>query len=159
MSPETLYFRPGVGSVIYNEHGEVLVFKRADLPDVWQFQQGGMDMGETPEATLWRELSEETGLVDTQFSALLPYPHWTVYAYDRDMIERSQRKNCLGQAHRWFFLQLKPETTIDLSLATDAEFIDYKWLTFDNFLTEASPLKKPIYTELYSFFKEHNLPI
>ncbi len=158
MSSETLYFRPGVGTVIYNEHGEVLVFKRVDMPDVWQFQQGGMEVGETPEVTLWRELAEETGLTDTDFTALLPYPTWTVYAYEPDMLARIGWKNCLGQVHRWFFLELKPEAVVDLAKATHVEFTDSKWINFESFLAEASPLKRPIYTELYAYFTEKNLP-
>ena len=154
---ENLYFRPGVGTVIYNEHGEVLVFKREDLPDVWQFQQGGMEVGETPEDTLWRELREETGLVDTEFDAVLPYPDWTVYAYSPDVLDRMDWKNCLGQVHRWFYLRLQKDTVVDLSKATQAEFCDSKWLDFATFLEEASPMKRAIYTDLYTYFKQQNL--
>ena len=57
------YFRAGVGTVIYREDGQLAWFKRAKYPiGIWQFQQGGIDLGETIETTLWRELREEVGL-------------------------------------------------------------------------------------------------
>ncbi len=146
------YFRPGAGAIVYNDAGEVLVFERSDIPGVWQFPQGGMDTGETIEDTLWRELAEETGLHDTDFSECTPYPHYTVYAYPADVLARVNWKDCLGQVHRWFFLKLKPESILDLDRAAHEEFIDFKWVGFESFLSEASPLKQAIYTELYDFF-------
>ena len=43
---DTRFFRAGVGTVIYNSKGQVAWFERAQNPvGVWQFQQGGIDLG------------------------------------------------------------------------------------------------------------------
>ncbi len=54
-------FRPNVGIVLANEHGQVLWARRVGQ-NAWQFPQGGIHQGETPEQALYRELYEEVGL-------------------------------------------------------------------------------------------------
>ncbi len=151
------YFRPGAGSVIYNQAGEIAVFARTDLPNVWQLQQGGMDADENPEETLWRELEEETGLTTDNFLSSLPYPHWTIYAYP-PTVSRRFATNCLGQVHRWFFLELKPDCEIDLSLATDQEFNAWRFMSFPELLSLTSEMKLGVYTELANYFTKNILP-
>ena len=77
---DTRFFRAGVGTVIYNSAGEVAIFERAQNPiGAWQFQQGGIDLGEDFTTTLWRELSEEIGLKEIDFHTMNEYPNWTLY--------------------------------------------------------------------------------
>ncbi len=148
------YFRPGAGSVIFNSQGEVLTFERADLPGVWQLQQGGMDQGEEPIDTLWREIAEETGLLPDEFSSVIEYPHWTIYAYPPDVRVRFGRSNTLGQVHRWFFLKLRDNVTIDLARATDKEFINWRWSSFTDLIAITGSIKHDIYQELYDFYRQ-----
>jgi len=54
-------FRPNVGIVIANDCGQVLWARRVGQ-SAWQFPQGGINDGETPEQALYRELYEEVGL-------------------------------------------------------------------------------------------------
>jgi len=54
-------FRPNVGIILANPAGRVLWAKRIGM-DAWQFPQGGVNPGETPELALYRELREEIGL-------------------------------------------------------------------------------------------------
>jgi putative (di)nucleoside polyphosphate hydrolase len=154
------YFRPGAGSVIYNESGEILLFERTDLPGVWQFQQGGMETDESPTETLWRELHEETGLVEQNFLTLTEFPNWTTYTYPPDVRAKFDAA-CLGQVHRWFFLKIQPETIIDLTKAADQEFMNWRWSTFDSLLLElleTGGMKRDVYTTLARFFNEHIVP-
>lgn len=155
---DKLYFRPGVGAVIYNVSGDILVFERADLPGLWQCMQGGMDIGETYEDTLWRELEEETGLRPDDIDQVTAYPKWTLYEFSAEMKARTTMKNCLGQVHRWFFLRLKADTTVDLSRATHEEFSNFQFMTFPHFLTVAASAKLAMYEELYDYFKTQNIP-
>ncbi|MFZ6043524.1 NUDIX domain-containing protein, partial [Vibrio natriegens] len=48
-------YRPNVGIVICNSHGQVFWARRYGQHS-WQFPQGGIDEGETPEQAMYREL-------------------------------------------------------------------------------------------------------
>lgn len=146
------YFRAGSGAVIYRYSDyKILVFKRLGQ-EVWQFPQGGLNPGENSENGMWRELAEETTLTKNNFTKQIPYPTWTFYKYPDDFIHPA-RANCIGQAHRWWFLKLKPTTEINLAKATDKEFDDYQWLNFGALLIlEKKSFKQSVYQELYKFF-------
>jgi putative (di)nucleoside polyphosphate hydrolase len=151
---DTRYFRAGVGTVIYNQAGEVAFFVRAAEPiGIWQFQQGGIDIGEPIEQTLWRELKEEVGLSQENIDLVTLMPEWTIY---EDVIASTDSAiPRYGQAHRWFFLKLKNESSIDLSQATEEEFHDYRWTTFaEAVAVTINPQKKPIYQQLETFYNE-----
>lgn len=152
------YFRPGAGSVIYNRRGEVLVFERADLPRTWQFQQGGLDAQETPQDALWRELEEETGLLEEEFISCIPYPEWTLYTYNEETRAKFST-NCLGQVHQWFFLRLRDSAVIDLTRATDKEFTDWRWSDFPTVLATTNAMKLPVYQKLSEFFAREIRPL
>lgn len=155
-SIDTRFFRAGVGTVIYNHKGEVALFERAQYPvGVWQFQQGGIDLDEEPEVTLWRELAEEIGLKKSDFISVTEMPNWTVHTEPDSVVDAT--KSRLGQAHKWYFLELKPEVEIDLSLATENEASDYKWTTFEDAVEVTQALKKHVYRELQTYFNQQIL--
>ena len=54
-------FRPNVGVVLLNARNQVFWGKRLRTHS-WQFPQGGIKHGETPEQAMFRELHEEVGL-------------------------------------------------------------------------------------------------
>ncbi|MHA7263678.1 NUDIX hydrolase [Arthrobacter sp. TMN-37] len=60
---------PGVGAVVYNEAGEVLLGRRADNGR-WAIITGMVDPGEEPAQAMRREVYEETG-VDVEVEVLL----------------------------------------------------------------------------------------
>jgi len=151
------YFRAGTGAIIYNEDGQILIFSRKDNPEIWQLQQGGQDIGENVEDTLWRELREETALLESDFTKVDSFPDWTLYTYSDALRKDLKDSNCLGQAHRWFFLKLKPETKLDLTEAHDDEFIDFKWCTFAELLAITDTLKFDVYTKLAHHFEQNIL--
>lgn len=49
------------GGCIFNERGEVLLQRRGDT-NKWGFPGGAVEIGETPEMAVVREVKEETGL-------------------------------------------------------------------------------------------------
>ncbi len=142
------HFRAGVGCVIFNQTRDVAIFSRIDDPSVWQFQQGGMDEGETVEQTLWRELYEETALTQADFLNVTAYPNWTVYEYPNEI----KHHNRQGQAHKWFFLELAPGTIIDLDKAHDKEFSEVRFVSFAEFIQNPHTFKAHVYQELYAHF-------
>ena len=54
-------YRPNVGIILLNQKNQVFWGKRIHTHS-WQFPQGGIDRGETPEQAMYRELHEEIGL-------------------------------------------------------------------------------------------------
>lgn len=148
----TRFFRAGVGTVIYNEAGEIALFKRASPPvGVWELQQGGIDSGEAPSDTLWRELMEEVGLSRDDVALVTPMEELTVYNRPEALINHSDR--LLGQAHQWFFLKLKSGIEIDVRKATEQEVSEFMWTNFENAISLCDDRKKHVYEKLDTFFR------
>jgi putative (di)nucleoside polyphosphate hydrolase len=147
----TRYFRAGVGTVVYNDARQVAFFERTQHPvGIWQFQQGGIDHGEEPATTLWRELKEEIGLSQTDIETVTEVPGWHPY---QDLLASTDPSiPRIGQVHRWFFLKLKTDASIDLKNATDDEFGNWRWTTFAEAIEQTSDHKKPVYEILQNFF-------
>jgi putative (di)nucleoside polyphosphate hydrolase len=152
------YFRAGVGTVIYNAQGKILVFSRSNRLDIWQMQQGGMDAGESFTETLWRELEEETGLTQEDIATFSKYPTWLYYEYPEHIKSGLKDQNTLGQIHQWFFLKLKPDTIVNLDKAVDKEFADYMWSEFSELIAANDKLKLAVYKELQNYFDTHIRP-
>jgi len=56
------YPEPTVGPIIYNEKGEILLIQCPRWGDYWHIPGGHIEIGETAEQALKREIMEETGL-------------------------------------------------------------------------------------------------
>lgn len=154
----TPHFRAGVGCVIYTEENQLVVFRRSDEVDSWQFPQGGIDEGETPEQAIWRELYEETALSQSDFSETAAYPQWTLYVYPPEITVVRNHAYILGQVQRWWFLKVKPTTVIDVSKATDRELSDWKLTSPQDFLnTNKTEWKQDVYQQLASYLTENIL--
>lgn len=149
---ETRHFRAGVGTVIYNAAGKVAYFERTQNPvGMWQFQQGGIDLGEQPTDTLWRELSEEVGITEQDVDDIHEYPHWTIYQPEDTL--GNPDKSRMGHAHRWYFLKLKAGVNIDLDKASMIEASAYKWITWEEALATTEPCKQHVYQALAEYFR------
>jgi putative (di)nucleoside polyphosphate hydrolase len=152
----TRYYRAGVGTVIYNDANEIAIFKRSKHPiGTWELQQGGIDVGEVKEETLWRELHEEIGILPEDIEHYALMPGQTIYqstlaAGDADV-------QMLGQVHSWFFLKLKNSSEIDLEKSTEDEASEFRWTNFDELISLAGDHKKHVYETLHRYFKEHIL--
>jgi putative (di)nucleoside polyphosphate hydrolase len=90
-------FRPNVGIVLANEQGQVLWARRVGQ-SAWQFPQGGIHEGESPEAALYRELYEEVGLREDDVSLLACTRGWLRYRLPQRLIRRDNKPLCIGQA-------------------------------------------------------------
>lgn len=152
------YFRAGVGTVVYFSDNRVAWFKRNFHPvGIWQFQQGGIDIDESVETTLWRELLEEVGLTQDNIELITEYPKWTVHVYPYLDLNKSDNPepDRLGQVHRWFFLKLKEGVEINLEKATEDEFSAWEWTDFDTVVERTSEDKRPAYEELREFYNQN----
>jgi putative (di)nucleoside polyphosphate hydrolase len=152
----TRYFRAGVGTVIYNDEGEIAIFKRSKHPvGIWELQQGGIDVGEAPEETLWRELHEEIGILPDDIEHYALMPGQTLY--QSPLAAKDVNVPILGQVHCWFFLKLKTDREINLEKSTEDEASEFRWTNFDELISLAGDHKKHVYESLHTYFKEHIL--
>ncbi len=80
-------FRPNVGIILSNSKGRVLWAKRIGQ-NAWQFPQGGIRVGETAEAALYRELNEELGLLPEHVTVLGGTRNWLRYRLPKRYIRQ-----------------------------------------------------------------------
>ena len=98
-----LPYRRGVGVVLFNGLGEVFLGQRIDTPGAWQLPQGGMDPGEHPQATAFRELEEEIGTAKADVLAVTA--DWLSYDLPVEMVPTIWRGRYRGQRQKWFALK------------------------------------------------------
>jgi putative (di)nucleoside polyphosphate hydrolase len=55
-------YRPNVALILRRRDGRIFICERSDVRGAWQFPQGGVKRGESPEDALRREVREEIGL-------------------------------------------------------------------------------------------------
>jgi len=71
-------YRPNVGIILCNASNQVFWGKRVNQ-HAWQFPQGGINAGETPEQAMFRELEEEVGLLPAHVCILGRTREWLRY--------------------------------------------------------------------------------
>jgi len=154
----TLPYRPNVGAIIMNREGKVFLARRADLsrgptdPGVWQFPQGGIDEGETPETALFRELAEEIGTNAIQIIAR--HPEWLSYDLPPHLIGRALGGRFRGQTQAWFVVRFTGnDVDINLNAHLPAEFEDWSWIDLDAIQTYNLGFKRDLYTRLARDFE------
>ena len=142
------FFRAGVGAMVIDAAGRILVLKRAGVAaEGWQLPQGGIRPGEEPAAALARELSEETALSPADVEVLAVCRAWLVYelpeAYRNAKVGR-------GQVQKWFLCRLRgaPEKIVP----DGVEFSAHEWVDPAGLLRRAAPFRKPVYSRLLNEF-------
>lgn len=121
-------YRKNVGIILTKDRKDVLVAKRCHKKSAWQFPQGGIDDGETPQHALFRELEEELGLRKDDVTVLAESQQWLSYEIPKEFRRRSSKPICIGQKQKWFLLQLtSDESKICLDLHEKPEFDEWRW--------------------------------
>ncbi len=137
-------FRFNVGMILVNDQDQVLWAKRY-RQDAWQFPQGGMQEGETPTQTLFRELEEELGLRADQVTILGRTRHWLKYRIPGRML-RKVEPVCRGQKQLWFLLRLEVEDRhINLAHTQKPEFDGWQWVRYCYPLRHIIVFKREVY--------------
>ena len=98
-------YRPNVGIVLCNANNQVFWGKRINQ-HAWQFPQGGINAGETPEQAMFRELQEEVGFLPEHVRIFGRTREWLRYDVPTHWSRRDNRGLYRGQKQIWFLLRL-----------------------------------------------------
>lgn len=120
-------FRPNVGIILLNQKNQVFWGKRIRTHS-WQFPQGGIDRGESPEQAMFRELHEEVGLQPTHVRVVARTRDWLRYEVPDRYIRRDARGHYKGQKQIWYLLQLVGhDWDLNLRATNHPEFDAWRW--------------------------------
>jgi putative (di)nucleoside polyphosphate hydrolase len=150
-------YRPNVGIILANARNEVFWGKRVNQ-HAWQFPQGGIKSGESPEQAMYRELEEEVGLQPQHVRVLGRTRHWLRYEVPERWIRRDWRGAYRGQKQIWFLLRLTGrDCDVSLRASRKPEFDAWRWNEYWVPLEAVIEFKRGVYrqalTELHRFLR------
>jgi len=138
-------YRPNVGIIICNWKNEVFWGKRVKEHS-WQFPQGGIKAGETPERAMFRELHEEVGLGSEHVKILGRTRDWLRYEVPEQWVRREWRGNYKGQKQIWYLLRLVGrDCDVHLRASEKPEFDAWRWNDYWVPLESVIEFKRDVY--------------
>ncbi len=138
-------YRHNVGIVLSNALGQVLWAKRVGM-DAWQFPQGGIQRNESPEAAMYRELTEELGLEPGDVRIMASTKNWLRYQLPKRYIRHNSEPVCIGQKQIWFMLLLAADDSkVNLAYSTKPEFDHWVWVNYWKPVREVVAFKRDVY--------------
>lgn len=159
MTPEEiakLPYRPCVGVMLMNPHGDVFVGQRIDnYRDAWQMPQGGVDKGEAPRDAALRELWEETGVDPALVDVMAETEQWLPYELPFDLVPKLWKGRYRGQEQKWFLMQFNGKDA-DINIATEnPEFSKWRWMPTGELIESIVPFKRDVYVAVLDAFSDH----
>ena len=143
-------YRANVGIVLLNSRNEVFWGKRVGQHS-WQFPQGGIQHGESPEQAMYRELHEEVGLLPEHVQIVGRTRDWLRYDVPEEYLRRQHatrihRAAYRGQKQIWFLLRLVGlDSDINLRVSEHPEFDAWRWVPFWIQLDAVIDFKREVY--------------
>jgi putative (di)nucleoside polyphosphate hydrolase len=146
-------YRPNVAALVVNPAGSLLICERWTIPGAWQFPQGGVDVGESLEQALYREVREEVGLAASHYEVVQRREGYR-YLYPVEAREKKVRKHGgHGQEQTYFLCKLKPEAPPVNVDQKQREFRAYRWILPAEFDLDWLPdFKRDVYREVMRDF-------
>lgn len=154
-------FRANIGMIVCNDFGNLLWTRRIGQ-NSWQFPQGGVDVGESAEQALFRELKEEIGLDRQDVKILGSTKNWLKYRLPNRYIRQDSFPLCVGQKQKWYMLRLTGnESRIHFDETGHPEFDHFMWVNYWYPLRQVISFKQAVYrqalSELMPCVMEHQL--
>ena len=138
-------YRPNVGIILCNDEGRLFWAKRQGV-DSWQFPQGGIDCNEDPEAAMYRELWEETGLKAEHVQLLGRTRYWVRYKLPDKYIRQHSQPLCIGQKQIWYLLRfVGDENQFKFDCSERPEFDDWRWVDYWYPMRDVIYFKRKVY--------------
>jgi len=151
-------YRANVGIILSNDEGMLMLAGRVGS-NGWQFPQGGMLEGETPEDAMYRELHEEVGLTGKDVTVLGTTDDWLRYRLPSRFIRRNSLPLCIGQKQRWFLLRLRgSEELVRFDRSDTPEFDRWRWVEFWHPIKEVIYFKRRVYAQALHELGPHLYP-
>lgn len=140
-------YRPNVGIILCNSKNEVFWGKRIKEHS-WQFPQGGIKVGETPEQAMYRELQEEIGLQPSHVQIIGRTQGWLHYDVPQNWVKREWRGSYRGQKQIWFLLRLiGRDCDVSLRATKHPEFDAWRWHNYWVPLEAVIEFKREVYKQ------------
>ncbi len=137
-------YRPNVGIIVANSHGQVLWARRIGQ-DAWQFPQGGIKASESAEEALYRELQEEIGLQPEHVQIVGTTRGWLRYKLPKRLL-RSNNSSFIGQKQKWFLLKMLAEDdAVHFGHSDTPEFDFWQWVSYWYPLGQVVSFKQDVY--------------
>ena len=138
-------YRPNVGIIVCNAKNQVFWGKRIK-EHAWQFPQGGIKVGESPEQAMFRELKEETGLQACHVKILGRTKDWLRYEVPEQWVKREWRGSYRGQKQIWYLLRLiGRDCDVSLRATAHPEFDAWRWNNYWVPLDSVIEFKRDVY--------------
>lgn len=149
---KNIKYRPGVGIVLLNERGHVLVGRRIDIAGTaWQLPQGGIERGEYPSDAALRELKEELGTNDVEIIA--ESRGWFTYDVPSEHMKEAWNGRWQGQRQKWFVMRYKgSDADFDLG-SNHPEFSAWQWVPLSDLPALAVHFKQELYRNILIEFR------
>jgi putative (di)nucleoside polyphosphate hydrolase len=162
---EKLPYRDCVGTAVFNSDGLVFIGRRKPEEDPedssehgspWQMPQGGIDKGEAPLDTAYRELFEETSIRSVEL--LAEAPGWIYYDLPDEALGIALKGKYRGQRQRWFAFRFTGnESEINVTEpgggAHPAEFDRWRWERLEALPDLIVPFKHDAYIKIVAAFR------
>ena len=145
-------YRHNVGIIICNSRRELFWGRRIGQ-NAWQFPQGGVKQGETPEDAMYRELEEEVGLLPDQVEVMGCTDDWLRYRLPDKYIRKNCEPLCIGQKQIWFLLRVMHDgKDIKLDHSDHPEFEEWRWINYWQPVKEVIYFKRQVYSKALEEF-------
>lgn len=148
MSEDQIRYKSNVAAILRNARGRILICERLGVGGAWQFPQGGIDEGETPEQALIREVWEEVGVHAEDITIVEqrgPYR----YLYGNGRIKRGYH----GKVQCYFLCDY---SGLDAQINVDTEhpeFRAFRWIAPEDFRLAWLPeMKREVYRAVMADF-------
>jgi putative (di)nucleoside polyphosphate hydrolase len=143
------HYRRNVAAILQRSDGLILIARRSDYPESWQYPQGGAGKGEPEEEALRRDVEEEVAL---------PPGHYRIVSsrggYRYDFPAGPDRRGFAGQEQTYFLCLLEPgaEGQVDAGRGC-GEFTEQAWVEVASFPYHLVPqMKRDVYREVLRDF-------